>query len=54
MREEKANQKDRISFRSDTFSKFFPTDFTIAEMEGYILKLLKRNQEELQKMLEDN
>jgi len=53
MREEKANQKDRISFRSDTFSKFFPTDFTIAEMEGYILKLLKRNQEELQKMLED-
>lgn len=52
MREENANQKGRISFRSDTFSRFFPSDFTVAEMEAYILKLLKKDQQELQKMLE--
>ncbi len=52
LREEKANQKERISFRSDTFSRFFPSDFTVAEMEAYILKLLKKDQQELQKMLE--
>ena len=45
MREPKANQRDRLTFRADTFAQFFPKSYTAEQMEQEILRLLKQRQE---------
>lgn len=45
MREPKANQRDRLTFRADTFAQFFPKSYTVEQMEQEILRLLKQRQE---------
>ena len=52
MTQKKANQQEKISFRTDEVRKFFPKNYTAAQMQTVILKLLgeyqrkhQRNQE---------
>lgn len=54
MREQKANQKDRISFRSDKFSPYFPRGYTPEQMEKSILNLLEERKRKLQKSRDDS
>ena len=53
LREPKANQIDKISFRTDDLRKFFPKSYSVARIHEHILKLLEvdfrkrqRNREE--------
>ena len=40
MTQKKANQQEKISFRTDEVRKFFPKSYTAAQMQEVILKLL--------------
>ena len=40
LREPKANQQDKISFRVDDLRKFFPKSYTAARIQETILKML--------------
>ena len=40
MREEKANQKERLRFEVSSIRKYFPRNYTAAQMEQFILKML--------------
>lgn len=53
MGEEKANQKERVSFRTDTFSAFFPKGYTSDQMEKSILAMLEERKRKLQKSRDD-
>ena len=44
MTQKKANQQDKISFRTDEVRKFFPKNYTAAQMQTVILKLLSEYQ----------
>ena len=47
----KANQREKISFRTDEVRKFFPKNSTLAQMQEVILKLLgeyQRNRQHAQ------
>ena len=41
LREPKANQQDKISFRVDDLRKHFPKSYTASRIQGHILKLLE-------------
>jgi len=41
LREPKANQKDKISFRMDDLRKFFPKSYSASRIQVHILKLLE-------------
>jgi len=41
LREPKANQQDKISFRVDDLRKYFPKSYSAARIQGHILKLLE-------------
>lgn len=41
LREPKANQQDKISFRVEDLRKFFPKSYTAARIQERILKLLE-------------
>ena len=41
LREPKANQQDKISFRVDDLRKYFPRSYSAARIQGHILKLLE-------------
>ena len=41
LREPKANQQDKISFRVDDLRRYFPKSYTAARIQGHILKLLE-------------
>lgn len=43
MREEKANQKERIRIEVSQLRKYFPKDYTARQMENTILQLLEAN-----------
>ena len=45
----KANQREKISFRTDEVRKFFPKDYTPAQMQAVILKLLDEYQRKRQR-----
>ena len=47
----KANQREKISFRTDEVRKFFPKDYTAAQMQAVILKLLDEYQRKRQRDL---
>ena len=47
----KANQREKISFRTDEVRKFFPKDYTPAQMQAVILKLLDEYQRKRQRDL---
>ena len=47
----KANQREKISFRTDEVRKFFPKDYTTAQMQAVILKLLDEYQRKRQRDL---
>ena len=53
MNEDKANQKERVSFRSDTFSAYFPKGYTAEQMEKSILNMLEERKRKLQKLRDD-
>ena len=48
----KANQRDKISFRTDEVRKFFPKHYTPAQMQEVILKLLGEYQRKRQRAQE--
>ena len=49
MTQPKANQREKISFRTDEVRKFFPRDYTPAQMQAVILKLLDEYQRKRQR-----
>jgi len=51
MTQPKANQREKISFRTDEVRKFFPKDYTTAQMQAVILKLLSEYQRKRQRDL---
>ena len=51
MTQPKANQREKISFRTDEVRKFFPKDYTTAQMQAVILKLLDEYQRKRQRNL---
>ena len=52
LRQPKANQREKISFRTDEVRKFFPPNYTPAQMQGVILKLLGEYQRKRQRAQE--
>ena len=44
-------EKEKISFRTDEVRKFFPKDYTTAQMQAVILKLLDEYQRKRQRDL---
>jgi len=53
LREPKANQQDKISFRVDDLRKFFPKSYTAARIQETILKLLSDYQKKRQRSIEE-
>ena len=53
MNEDKANQKERVSFCTDTFSTYFPKGYTAEQMEKSILNMLEERKKKLQKQRND-
>ena len=51
MTQPKANQREKISFRTDEVRKFFPKNYTPAQMQAVILKLLGEYQRKRQRDL---
>lgn len=49
MSEQKANQKDKLTFRADKFAAYFPKGYTAEQMENSILRMLSERQRKLQK-----
>jgi hypothetical protein len=49
LREPKANQQDKISFRVDDLRKFFPKSYSAARIQETILKLLSDYQKKRQR-----
>ena len=49
MGEEKANQRDKVSFRADKFSTYFPKGYTAEQMEKSILNMLEERKKKLEK-----
>ena len=53
LREPKANQQDKISFRVDDLRKFFPKSYSTARIQETILKLLSDYQKKRQRSREE-
>ena len=53
MSEQKANQKDKLTFRADKFAAYFPKGYTAEQMEKSILRMLSERQRKLQKSWDD-
>ena len=49
MREEKANQKEKLRFEVSSIRKYFPRNYTAAQMEQFILKMLDEQYHRRQK-----
>lgn len=47
--EQKANQKDKLTFRADKFAAYFPKGYTAEQMEKSILRMLAERQQKLKK-----
>ena len=52
MQEEKANQQEKISFKTGDLRKFFPKSYSTAQMQETILKLLTEYQRKRQRAAE--
>ena len=52
MREEKANQQEKISFKTGDLRKFFPKSYSTAQMQETIWKLLTEYQRKRQRVAE--
>ncbi|SMC63444.1 ParB/RepB/Spo0J family partition protein [Papillibacter cinnamivorans] len=49
MSEQKANQRDKLTFRADKFAAYFPKGYTAEQMEKSILRMLAERQQKLKK-----
>ncbi|MEG2421370.1 MAG: ParB/RepB/Spo0J family partition protein [Oscillospiraceae bacterium] len=49
MTQQKANQRERLSFAADKFAAFFPKGYTAEQMESSILKLLEERRRKLKR-----
>ena len=52
MQEEKANQQEKVSFKTGDLRKFFPKSYSAAQMQETILKLLSEYQRKRQRAAE--
>lgn len=52
MQEEKANQQEKVSFKTGDLRKFFPKSYSAAQMQETILKLLSEYQRKRQRVAE--
>ena len=52
LREPKANQQDKISFRVDDLRRYFPKSYSAARIQGHILKLLETDYRKRQRAQE--
>ena len=52
LRELKANQQDKISFRVDDLRRYFPKSYSAARIQGHILKLLEADYRKRQRAQE--
>lgn len=53
MSEQKANQRDKLTFRTDKFAAYFPKGYTAEQMEKSILRMLAERQRKLKKDRDD-
>ena len=53
MAEQKANQKDKLTFRADKFAAYFPKGFTADQMEKFIINMLEERKRMLLKSRDD-
>lgn len=53
MSEQKANQKDKLTFRADKFAAYFPKGYTAEQMEQFTLKMLAERKRKLKKGRDD-
>jgi len=53
MSEQKANQKDKLTFRADKFAAYFPKGYTAEQMERSILQMLAERQRKLKRDRDD-
>ena len=51
MLQAKPNQKEKISFSVDELQNYFPSSYTPAQMQDYIMKLVKENMKKREKTL---
>lgn len=52
LREPKANQQEKISFRTTDLKKYFPKSYDAARIQSYILKLLEADYRKRQRTQE--
>ena len=53
MSEQKANQRDKLTFRADKFAAYFPKGYTAEQMEASILSMLAERQRKLKRDRDD-
>lgn len=53
MSEQKANQRDKLTFRADKFAAYFPKGYTAEQMENSILRMLAERKRKLQNSRDD-
>lgn len=53
MSEQKANQKDKLTFCADKFASYFPKGYTAEQMENSILQMLSERQRKLKRDREE-
>jgi ParB family chromosome partitioning protein len=54
MSEEKANQKEKVSFKVDTLRRFFPQSYTTRDIEKAILQIVEADYRRRQRNRDDN
>ena len=53
IREEKANQKEKVSFKTDELSRFFPKNYTAQDMQKAILQIVEADYRRRQRNRDD-
>lgn len=53
IREEKANQKEKVSFKADDIRRFFPKNYTMQDMQKAILQIVEADYRRRQRNRDD-
>ncbi len=53
MSEQKANQKDKLTFQAEKFASYFPKGYTIEQMEESIIRMLDERRRDIQRSRDD-
>ena len=53
IREEKANQKEKVSFKADDLRSFFPKNYTVQDMQKAIMQIVEADYRRRQRYRDD-